>query len=181
MTVLVPALAAGVGLLLVFAAWKRRSAHGTLFKLVGWGLLGASCWLFAAAYGGELGSVYFSLCVPLLAWLLVCWQADPQNANKRTPPRRRGGIPRPSAPALRRQLARFVVVVPMAGAAIILATVWSSRWLPWQTVDRLALVMILAPALWGVAMFWALADSKPGRPAAAMLGIGIVAGAALFA
>ena len=180
MTLLAPALVAGIGVLSLFAAWKRWAANTMPFKLVGLGLLGASGWLFARAYGGEFGGVYFPLCVALLAWLLVCWQADPPTAKRKTP-RRRDRFPRPSAPALSRQLARFVMVVPMTGAAIIPAAVWSSRWLPWQTADRLALVMVLAPALWGVAMFWALADSKPMRPAAAMLSIGVVAGAALFA
>ncbi len=104
---------------------------------------------------------------------------DVRKPEERRRPARTGGHV-PSAVTLARGVLRFIVAIPVAGAASVLASIAASSALPWKEVDRIALVIFVMPALWGVAAVWAAADSRILRPAVALVACAVAGAGMVF-
>lgn len=164
-TLALAAAAAGLGLL--YGAWQRRVPRRWRPVPVGWALLLVSAWFWVNGTGAEFGVSLLLLATSVVAWGFVI-------ANRQYRERRpRADSTAPKAPADARSLAAhvllFLLTVPLAAVTATLVAVALSLALPWSRVDAMVTVLVLIPILWGCAAYWVVADSRPLRPAAAML------------
>jgi len=168
------------GLGLIFASWRRwvPVALNAASAAAGWLVLLLSGWLWIVSTGAEFGVLLAFLVPSLLAWMLVLVNRQHRQRRDRAEP-----------PALKpnagerswvRHLVLFVVVVPLAAVASALVTVALSLLLPWREVDAMVMVLVIMPILWGSAAYWACADSRLVRPAAALLAGSLVSAAVIY-
>lgn len=168
---------AGLGGLLY--SWRARPPKPVALRSLGWGLLVAALGLWLLAQPTEF-AVTFALFVPaLLAWGLILLRAQARQPARDTKLEQRG-FRWPALAALARQLWLLLVSVPLAAVASALVSLAVTDWLPWERVNTLVLGVLLAPALWGAASYWACADPKRWRPALTLLIVGLLAAAYLF-
>lgn len=156
---------AGLGCL--FGAWQRRIPARWRPVLVGWTLLALSGWFWVVGIGAEFGVSLVLLVTSLVAWIYVV--ANRQRRERRTPAD--AGAPKPVAEPRRLvdHVVLFVLVVPLAAVASALVSVALSLALPVSEIDAMVTVLVVMPVLWGCAAYWAVADSRVLRPAAAMV------------
>lgn len=174
-------IATVVGTALIYSSWRRWLGPRTIINFGGWLLIAISAMLWSVAAGWEYGTVYFITALPLIAWIFVSWQVSVRPSNNSAPnpqPIRLASFNLASGQRLARHAGLFLLAVPMAGFASALLSIFLTSLLPWQEVDRLALISLLMPTLWGLLMFWSCTDPKVIRPTAAILITGLVAGAA---
>ncbi len=168
-------------------AWSlpRRSAAA---NGIGWALMLAGAAL-ALAGDGAWGLAVASLCGMTSAALLLAhagWTAP--KGKGRASDRKAHMLPAAGEPRhLGRRLLTFLITVPLAFAAALLAAL-GARALAglagWSDADGNAMTLLLLPLLWGVLAFWLL--MLPRRrsqysllaiPAAAGLGLIFIGGA----
>lgn len=168
-------------------AWSlpRRSAAA---NGIGWALMLAGAAL-ALAGDGAWGLAVASLCGMTSAALLLAhagWTAP--KGKGRASDRKAHMLPETGEPlALGRRILTFLITVPLAFAASLLAAL-GARALAglagWSDADGNAMTLLLLPLLWGVLAFWLL--MLPRRrsqysllaiPAAAGLGLIFIGGA----
>lgn len=168
---------AGLGCL--FGAWRRRIPARFRPVLVGWMLLALSGWFWVAGTGAEFGVSLVLIATSLVAWIYVV--ANRQRRERRT----RADTSAPKPVAERRRLADHAIllllVVPLAAVASALVSVALSLALPVSEIDAMVTVLIVMPVLWGCAAYWAVADSRVLRPAAAMVLSAAVSAAVIYA
>lgn len=167
--------ATGVGCL--YGAWRRTLSGGWIPVAAGWLLLAGSGYFWVRASGAEFGVSLVLMASPLMAWLFVGVNVQRrQRRSGATPvaPRSRGGE------SVWRHVLRFLLVVPAAATASALTAVALSMALPWETVNAVMLVMIVLPVLWGFAAYWACADARLLRPAAAMAASALLSVAVIY-
>lgn len=171
-------LAAVAGVALLFGAWCRRLPSHWLPVPTGWALLVLSGWFWVAGAGAEFGVSLVLLATSAVAWLFVV--ANQQKRERRD----RGDTGPPKPVAERRTLARhamlFLLVVPLAAVASALASVALSLALPVSKISAMVTVLVVMPILWGCAAYWAVADSRIVRPAAAMVLSAVVSAAVIY-
>lgn len=151
------------GVALLLASWRRWLPLRAWAKTGGWMLIVASAALWMQASGWEFGALYALLTLPLLAWLLIVWQAE-RRTNAEPEPMR-FALGRPGWPALARQLLLLVMAGPIAGIVSSLLCSALIALLPWQETDRLALLVLLMPVVWGLLLCWCCVDPRRWRPA----------------
>lgn len=168
-------------------AWSlpRRSAAA---NGIGWALMLAGAAL-ALAGDGAWGLAVASLCGMTSAALLLAhagWTAP--KGKGRASDRKAHMLPEAGEPlALGRRILTFLITVPLAFAAALLAAL-GARALAglagWSDADGNAMTLLLLPLLWGILAFWLL--MLPRRrsqysllaiPAAAGLGLIFIGGA----
>jgi len=159
---------------LIYSSWRRWLNPRLLVNLVGWLLLGGSAWLWAQAAGWEFGAVYFIAALPLAAWLFTALQGTWRARN--SSPAHTQKLTVPAWPTLARHFGLALLVLPIAGLASALLSLVLTSLLPWQEINRLALITLLMPMLWGLFMFWCCADQKVMRPATTIIVVGLAAG-----
>lgn len=172
------AASCGSGLLLLLASWRQRAGGRGWLITGGWLLILLSLPLWFQAVGWEFGSVYFLILLALLAWPLVGLQTERCTQPVVKPPRQ--PLHKPAWPALAhtaaRQLTTFVIAVPVTGLLSIVICFAVATLLPWQEVDKLALVVLIMPVVWGLFMAWYCIDARPARPVTVLLAAGLMAG-----
>lgn len=171
--------AAGLGVALLYASWRKRVRRKTPVLWTAWLFVAASVLFWVRVAGGELGPVIAMLVLPVIAWTFVA-----ANRHVRGNPGRRQEPARLDLPGLRavgRHAAIFLVSVPLAASASTLLVLGGTAYLPWKEVDRLALAVLLIPFVWGLFSFWATADPRLSRPALSLAVGGSLGGILLFA
>ncbi len=168
-------LTAAAGVALLYGAWQSRVPRRRLPVPAGWALLFASGWLWVAGTGTEFGITLLLLTTSLVAWLFV-WrnrQHRERRAREDAPPKVTEGR------SLAEHALLFVLVVPLAAVAAAMVSVALSLALPVSEVNAMVIVLVVMPVLWGAGAWWAAADPRMARPAAAMA-LGALAGAAII-
>lgn len=163
-----------MGVTLIYSSWRQWLSPRVFINLVGWLLLGVAAWLWCIAAGWEFGAVYFITSLPLAAWLFTSYQANFRINNNHPSLRQRLRLP--PWLTLARHLGRLFLVLPIAGVTSALLSLVLTSLLPWQEINRLALIVLLMPTLWGLLMFWCCADQKVARPAATIIVVGLASG-----
>lgn len=172
-------VAAGLGVALLYAAWRKRVRHRRAVRWLAWLLVAASFGLWTLASGPELGPVIALLVLPMIAWVFVAANRHIRSNNGR--PQEPARLERPRLRAIGRHAAIFLVSVPLAACASTLLVLGVTLYLPWQEVDRLALAVLLIPFVWGLFAFWAAADPRLTRPAVGLAVGSSLGGILLFA
>lgn len=178
-TMVLAIAATGLGVALLYAAWRNIPRHKTVVVWIAWFFVAVSIALWVSATGPEFGPVIALLVMPMVAWVFVG-----ANRHLRNNAGRRQEPARPELPRLRamgRHAAIFVVSVPLAACASTLLVLGGTLYLPWEEVDRLALAVLLIPFVWGLFSFWATADPRLARPALGLAFGGSLGGILLFA
>ncbi|MEM7217353.1 MAG: hypothetical protein AAF515_03240 [Pseudomonadota bacterium] len=153
------------------------------------------------AAGAEFGLIYACACLAFAAWAWAAREAQwgrrygrnaPRRVERRSatatsqvqPPGESGDDPdSASAPtagliAVGRHLGLFLTLFVLAGTASILITILATQTLDWAFINRMALVTLLMPTLWGGLMFWTLYDFRRAWPTLVILWL--VGAAGLF-
>lgn len=151
----------------LYSAWRRLALSGGWVVTLSWLLIAASLWAWSRAWGVEFGVSFALIAVSLLGGLLVLFNFEvrERKLGRAAPTQAIAVDPR----SWGRHLFLFFVVVPLAGAASIFSTVLLCDLLPWHPTDKMVLAVLLVPVVWGLAAYWACADTRPARPTAALL------------
>lgn len=162
------------GALALRRAWRVKDAARPVWILGGWSLVAIA--VAAWAFGARLDK---ALAVACLALALAAYGLVAATAERRGPAKRRvreepnvEPQPRPkrwARAALRFASAALLAAVFGVGAGLVLA-----RLPGLDPVDALVLGGMAAPLAWAGAMVWALADPRPGRPAAGLAVVSIL-------
>ena len=171
-------VAAGLGVALLYASWRKRIRQKRAVCWIAWLLVATSIGLWAFATGPEFGPVIALLVLPMVAWVFVGANGHVRSHNGRSQEPERLELPR--LRAIGRHAAIFLVSVPLAACASTLLVLGGTLHLPWQEVDRLALAVLLIPFVWGLFSFWATADPRLSRPALGLAVGGTLGGMLLF-
>lgn len=159
--------AAGVAGL--YSSWRKFPLSGPLVVGLSWGLLAISLWAWCRSAGVEFGTSYAFLALSLLGGVAVLLNFEMRQRKQSRVYETRAVVVDPRS--WWRHITLFLLAVPVAGVAAVFATVWLCSLLPWQAPNEMALAVLLAPALWGLAAYWICADSRPFRPALVMLAL----------
>lgn len=178
LTMLAAMAAAGLGVALLYASWRKRVQHKAVVLWSAWLLVAASIVLCGLATGPEFGPVIALLVLPMIAWLFVAANRHVRsNSGRQQEP---APLNLPPLRALGRHAAIFLVSVPLAACASTLLVLGGTLYLPWQEIDRLALAVLLIPFVWGLFSFWASADPRLSRPTLGLAVGGSLGGLLLF-
>lgn len=175
-------ISSAFGIAILYSAWQRkiRNYHGV--ALCGaWLLVVLSIYLWSVAHGAEFGVCYAFITIALQSWALIVLTRDKRVKESRTPQL-------PQQPlalinglqAIPKQALVLITAVPLAGVSSMLFTVVTTSLLPWQSVNIVALGIYTMPVIWGLAAYWACADSKLWRPALTFATIGAVAALIIY-
>lgn len=152
--------AAGVAAL--YSSWRKLPLSGPWVVAAGWLLVAVSLWSWVAGAGAEFGISYGLIAFSLLGAVLVLYNFE---LRERKLARSNGTRALTIDPrSWGRHGLLLVAAVPLAGLASTLLTVWLASFLPWHPTDRMVLAVLLVPVIWGLAAWWACADSRPLRP-----------------
>ncbi|MBN7796520.1 hypothetical protein [Parahaliea mediterranea] len=155
------------GVLGLYSSWRRLALSGGRVVALSWLLIAASPWAWSRAWGAEFGISFALIALSLLGGLLVLFNFEVRERKQSRPASTQAVAVDPRSWG--RHLFLFFVVVPLAGAASIFSTVLLCGLLPWHPTDKMVLAVLLVPVVWGLAAYWACADTRPARPAAALL------------
>lgn len=175
-------LCSAVGITILYRAWQRkiRNYHGV--ALCGaWLLVALSIYLWSVAHGPEFGVCYAFITLALQSWALIALTRDKRVKENRTPQLPQQPLALTNGlQAIPKQALVLVTAVPLAGASAMLFTVVTTSLLPWQSVNIVALGIYTMPVIWGLAAYWACADSKLWRPALTFAIISAVAALIIY-
>jgi hypothetical protein len=158
-------LAVGVGVWLLWLAWKRNPRPRGGLIAGGWALLLAAAVLLAPWAGGDRGVAISTLLVALAATVFVVasgrWTLP---RGKKAKPIRAtaGGADPATGPATTwpRTLAAVLLALPVSTAASIAVGVALAVWTPGAPADKLITAAFGAPLVLAGAMVWTCADRK---------------------
>ena len=173
---LIAPLVAGIGIGLLLAGWQGRLPRfQQSYKPAGWACIAATPWLWHLTYGWRFAIAFAVLTVMSVALLIIYSQREvrPSAAIKR-----QGRQPvklKLAASGAVRQLWRAGIALPLAGCTSMLVTVAVTRYLPWSSVNIIALGVYTMPLVWGALAYWSLADTRAWRPPAGLLALSALA------
>lgn len=167
---------AGLAVILAFCLWRGmpRLRFAKVWLML---LLSSSLLSFSVAYQPVFAAVYLLLVTPLLAWALVAY-AGLFPAALLVPLKRTATdwLPKNIAP----NLAKFLWVIVFSGLTAILSVVAVCNLLPFSPIDRMALMIIVGPLLWGAVSAWMLMQYHSWRLRFFLAAVGLSAVAALI-
>ena len=171
MLVFIAWLFAASAVLLAFCLWRRlldlRLAAAWLMLLLSMSFL-----FFGLAYQPVFAAVYVFLVTPSLAWIFVAYAGTfPTTALTRSKRTATDWVPRNVAG----NLAKFFWVIVFSGLASILSVVAVCNLLPWSPIDRMALMVVAGPLVWGMVSAWMLIQQWSWRQPAFLIVIGLSA------
>lgn len=159
----------GIGIL--YASWRGYWSR-QFFVPMAWLLLGLSCVFWIRAVGAEFGIAYTFLTIAICAWFVVGFNFKIRSRQLEKPRVQALNL-LPSNQAIVKNLLLFVLVVPLAGTSSIFLSVVLVHMLPLQDVNALVTGIVIMPVIWGLASYWACADTKPLRPGLALVFCGL--------
>lgn len=148
-----------VGTGILFLGWKDL-VPSTYARLVGWSVVALSAGFSISNWGIEFGIIYAFLLLSCAAWLYVGLDAESWRP-KATP--ERTDLSWPTGRVLLQQGYLFVMAVFVAGLASMFSAILVGLWVPGAMVDRMALVVLITPVIWGAAMFWLIFDKRSAQ------------------
>lgn len=168
---------AGVGCL--YGSWKDRLAAQLRPTLLGWLLLIGSGYLAIQASGAEFGTTLIFTAPALVAWLMVAANLELRQSRvrKRKVTETAESVETDGTRSLSRHLLLFLMTVPVSAAAAVFVSVALARALPFSYLSHIAFAALFMPFAWGCAAYWVIADSKPARPAIAIVVLGLIGAA----
>lgn len=169
--VLLPLLGSAASCFLIFAGWRTDGPGSRWFSVLGWALAVVSGYLWSIAFGWEYGSVYAFGIASITAWLLAL-----TNVRVRTTGHKDQARTAPTIPAISvvtQHVLLFVLVFLLSGASSIVLSLSVSRWTVVGDVNRLALVFLLFPAVWGVLAYWATVETRLIRAVVGITALGV--------
>lgn len=150
------------GMLLLFAAWRRRGRRWPL-ALVGWAALIGAWALWRGISGPEFASVYVVIATALIAWALIFYNR--QNKPIKTVAK----MPyRPFAfngAGWWHGLVRLLVAGPLAAFASLALGLLAVSSMPCDPANRLAGGAFMFLLAWTLMACWACAAARLRRPA----------------
>lgn len=160
-------------------AWVRERKSRPFAIIAGWTLILLSTYLFASAYGGEIGIPFGVLVVSMLALAFVLANLEVRPAKAR---RERGTVIDPTERQNKwwRGVLRTLLAGPISGAAGLGVGVALAATLPMDTINAVAIGGLVVPLIWGGGMAWTLSDDKIIRATAVLLSVCAVSFAAAF-
>lgn len=171
-------LLAATGIGCLYAAWRKSLSGARWPVALGWLLLLLSGGLWIRASGVEFGVNYALLTIPLFAWLTVGINLEVRQGRQRD--QRAGQLIIPEGHTISRNVVLFVLAIPVAAVTSTFISIAAVQLLPWGSVDALVLAVLMAPVLWGIAMYWVCADPRPARPALCLILGGALCAALLY-
>lgn len=151
----------------LYSSWRRLALSGAAVVAVSWLLIAASLWAWSRAVGAEFGVSFALLALSLFGGLalLVNFEVRERKGDKTATTQAVTIDPR----SWGRHLLLFFATVPLAGVAATFCTVMLCALLPWHPTDKMVLAVLLVPVTWGLAAYWACADTRPLRPVIVLL------------
>ncbi|WP_218352889.1 hypothetical protein [Alteromonas lipotrueiana] len=179
---LIAPLVACMGIGLLLAGWQGRLPrfHHS-YKPVGWACIAATPWLWHFTYGWRFAIAFAVLTVMSIALLVIYWQREVRPPAAIKPSARQPVKLKLAVPGALWQLWRAGIALPLAGITSMLLTVAVTRYLPWSSVNIIALGVYTMPFVWGGLAYWSLADRRTWRPPVALLTLGALAYLLLYA
>lgn len=172
-------VAALAGVACLYLSWRGVLRKGGWPVPLGWALIGLSIYLWVRAQGGEFGTAFALLVMPLFAWAVIGFAVELRSAARRT----RDPEPATNGPGGHRwayHAGMLLLTVLLSGAAALLGASALGGLLPWEPVDAMVFAAYLMPVLWGVAAFWVSADPKVYRPVVVLAVLILSSSAYLF-
>lgn len=157
------------GIVMLRKRWLARRKDGIAYLIGGWLAIAASLYVFAEAWGAELGTTYTLGAVSLLAYAVVAATLERRTVRQRT---REGTVdPEERQTNWRRGVGKALLAIVLAGIASIGIGVVAAIHLPLPPQDRAVVGGLLVPALWGAGMAWTLCDPRLVRATVILLSI----------
>lgn len=150
-------MAAGVAMLR--KRWLARGASGTAFLLGGWLAIVAAFYLFARAFGAEMGTTYALGTLSVVAYALISATFE-RRESKRREPREAAFDPEERPTNWKRGTGKALLAIVLAGIAAIGIGVAFAVQAPLPPQDRAVVGGLLVPILWGAGMAWTLCDPR---------------------
>lgn len=156
-------------LILLYYCWRKAKPVPYLVTL-SWLLALLSVVLWVLSH-----NLIFGVCFALIALSLQAWFLIALNSEKRAPKNEKR-LPRTSIhwdglKALPKHLGRAVSVVPLSGVSAMQLTTVTTGWLPWHSVNLMALGIYIMPLAWGALAYWSVTDTLWWRPVAANVAV----------
>jgi hypothetical protein len=150
-------MAAGVAMLR--KRWLARGASGSGFLLGGWLAIVAAFYLFARAFGAEMGTTYALGTLSVVAYALISATFE-RRESKRREPREAAFDPEERPTNWKRGTGKALLAIVLAGIAAIGIGVAFAVQAPLPPQDRAVVGGLLVPILWGAGMAWTLCDPR---------------------
>jgi len=179
------------GVALLYFRWCHHTASRAWWVGAGWLLVLLAIVPWWAGHGGEFAVMYTLLVPGVLAWLFVTRQAllaanrpgSSKRRNLRVEDERQPAITVFKIDQPKRWgmlLLRSLIILPVAGAVSLLATVALTDLLPWHKNDTLVLALLGGSLVWGIVASWLLAQASLLRPVIVLVAVGLLSALYLF-
>lgn len=169
--ILFPLFGTAASCSLIFAGWRIGGPSSRWFSVLGWVLAVVSVYLWSIVVGWEYGSVYAFGIASITAWLLALTNVRVRPTSHKDQARTDPTVPPISL--VSQHVLLFVLVFLLSGASSIVVSLSVSRWTVVGDVNRLALVFLLFPAVWGVLAYWATVETRIIRAVVGITALGV--------
>lgn len=163
-----------LGVVGLAVARRAIAASRLLYRGLGWVLLVTSIPAWLATSGAEYGTVFACMAFSMAGVLAVLAQTRWREPAA-SPAAPRGTLTWAVRPWMG-QLARFLIVVPLAGISSALAAIVVAVVMPVGDAGRIVIQVLIAPVLWGVTAVWVLLSPSIRTPVIALLAASAVGG-----
>lgn len=143
-----------IGFFLIYTVWKRKdlkASYRVLSFIAGWALVLASIFIMLNTYGSEYGLIYSLFGFSGIPFCIASLNVDNRNTNRTAAKQTQQISLRFRKTAL--NILNFLVIIPVCFIFSLLSTLLISQTLAWQTVNQLALVVVIFPLVWAVSVY----------------------------
>jgi hypothetical protein len=158
------------GVVMLRKRWLARRAHGLPYLIGGWLSVLAALFLFAEAWGAELGTTYALGALSLAAYAVIVATHERRTDRQRAP-REATLDPEERPTNWRRGVGKSLLAIVLAGVAAIGVGVAFAVAMPLPPQDKAVIGGLLVPILWGAGMAWTLCDPRLVRATIILLTI----------
>ena len=161
------------GTLTLRKSWRAPRDSKPIFRFGGWSLIAAGIFLIVQVFGGEVGSAYSLLLLPLAAFVVIAAGVEIRRTKQRLD-RETAPEPEDRQTNWTRAIAKSLLSIVLAGIAAIGLGVAFAVAMPLPPTDRIVLGGLLVPVLWGGGMAWTLCDAKLLRATILLLAVSAI-------
>lgn len=161
-------LAAGV--VLLRRRWLQKRSGGLALLIGGWLAVLSGFYVFARAWGAEMGTTYALGAMSTAAYALIGLTYE-RRVSKQRGPRESAFDPEDRPTNWRRGIAKSLLAIVLSGIAAIGVGVALAIYLPLPPADRAVIGGLLVPILWGGGMAWTLCDPRLVRATIILLSV----------
>lgn len=161
------------GVVMLRKRWLARGASGSGFLIGGWLAIFAAFYVFALAWGAEMGTTYALGAISLAAYTVIAATYE-RRESKRREPREAAFDPEERPTNWKRGTGKAMLAIVLAGIASIGVGVAFAVQAPLPPQDRAVLGGLLVPILWGGGMAWTLCDPRLVRATLILLSVSAI-------